>query len=380
MNPRDPAELPAPVEALLAAWPVPERTDAEWEASARAILARLREPAGRVSGDAAATAGLDDAALLAAPLPREANEPEAWAADRRSSPRLPAGTTPHPLPTGTERSLAELARSRVAEPDRERRLEVARQSLDHVARARSRGEFADQVARTAEARSGDRTSQPSPPARRERLAPSLLFAGAGLLAAAAAILLWVQVARREPPASVAPVVVAAVSATPASRAAPAPPLADEEPVARLEDLPPSAGERTEAGRAPHPTRASQTGAPVPPGHAGVAIASAAPAEPDEFDTKLQHAEGRSTPLAPTTGEAIAALAPGLGQAKLCVAGHTEPSVAVITFGSDGTVSSVAVSGPAAGTPAGSCIEAAFRSARVVPFAKPSFTVSYPVRP
>jgi len=377
MNPRDPVELPASVEALLTAWPVPERTDAEWEASARAIATRLREPAGRVSGDDAAATELDDATLLAAPLPREAGEPEAWTADRRSPPRPAAA---HPSPAGAERSLAELARSRIAEPDRERRLEVARQSLDHVARARSRGEFADQVARTAEARSGDRTSRPGPPARRERPSPSVLFASAGLLAAAAAVLLWVQVARREPPASVAPVVMAAASARPAARAAPPPPLADEEPVARLEDLPPSAGERTVTERAPRPTRARSTGAPAPSSDDKVASASAAPAEPDEFDTQLQHAEGRSTPLAPTTGEAIAALAPGLGQAKLCVAGHTEPSVAVITFGSNGTVSSVAVSGPAAGTPAGSCIEAAFRNARVVPFAKPSFTVSYPVRP
>jgi len=284
------------------------------------------------------------------------------------------------VPAGTERSLADLARSRIAEPDREQRLEVARQSLDHVARARSRGEFADQVARTAEARSGDRSSQPSLPARRERDSLSTVFAAMGILAAAASILVLVQVARRAPPTSVQPVVVAASSAMPSPPAAVASLAADEEPVARLEDLPPSA-DRTGPAAAARASRPGTGAATSPRLTAGTAVASAAPAVPDEFDTKLQHAEGgRSTPLAPTTGEAIAALAPGLGQARRCVAGHTEPSVAVITFGSDGTVSSVAVSGPAAGTPAGACIESAFRSARVVPFAKPSFTVSYPVRP
>ncbi len=387
MTQRDPAELPAAVEALLTAWPVPERSDEAWAASAAAIAARLRGAAEAVAregaGADASTPGtdapkLDDAALLAEPLPREADEPEVFAADRCSSPRLAAAATPRPLPTATaERSLAQLARSRVAESDRERRLEVARQSLDHVARARSRGEFADQVARTAEARSGDRSSQPSLPARRDRLGMSTLFAAMGMLAAAASILVLVQVVRRSPPKSVEPVVVAASSAKPSPPATS--PAADEEPVARLEDLPANA-DRASPGTAPRPSRPSAGAATAPRLAVGTAVASAAPAEPDEFDTKLQHAEGRSTPLAPTTGEAIAALAPGLGQAKRCVTGHTEPSVAVITFSSDGTVSSVAVSGPAAGTPAGSCIESAFKGARVVPFAKPSFTVSYPVRP
>lgn len=380
MTQRDPAELPAAVEALLTAWPVPERSDEAWAASAAAIAARLRGAAGAgADGSTPATdaPALDDAALLAEPLPREADEPEVFAADRRSSPRLAAAATPRPAPAGTERSLAELARSRVAESDRERRLEVARQSLDHVARARSRGEFADQVARTAEARSSDRSSQPSLPARRDRLAMSTLFAAMGMLAAAASILVLVQVVRRSPPTSVEPVVVAASSAKPSPPVTS--PATDEEPVARLEDLPANA-DRASPGTAPRPSRPSAGAATAPRLAVGPAVASAAPAEPDEFDTKLQHAEGRSTPLAPTTGEAIAALAPGLGQAKRCVTGHTEPSVAVITFSSDGTVSSVAVSGPAAGTPAGSCIESAFKGARVVPFAKPSFTVSYPVRP
>jgi hypothetical protein len=70
----------------------------------------------------------------------------------------------------------------------------------------------------------------------------------------------------------------------------------------------------------------------------------------------------------------------LGGARACVAGQDAPSSATVTFGSDGRVQSVGVSGPAAGTPAEACIKAALSKARVQPFARPSFTVSTPVRP
>ncbi|MCA9630792.1 MAG: hypothetical protein KC766_24150, partial [Myxococcales bacterium] len=57
-----------------------------------------------------------------------------------------------------------------------------------------------------------------------------------------------------------------------------------------------------------------------------------------------------------------------------------PSNATIAFGSNGKVQSVAISGPAAGTAAESCIRSALSGARVAPFAKPTFTVRVPIRP
>ncbi|MBN2192506.1 MAG: hypothetical protein JW751_06785 [Polyangiaceae bacterium] len=430
MTEHEPDQLPAPFEALLAAWPVADRTDEEWDRSARCVLSRLggtRAPSPADVEQAAndlvrvRDAHLDDDALLAPPLPREPKEPVDWSGpraaagarnpehhdpvepsngaakttgrdgveDRRSSPRLLA--TAARRPSSPDLSLAELARSKVAESDRERRILVAKQSLDHVARARSRGEIADTIARTAEARGGERPSQVTPIPQRRRGWSLRLVGGTavGLLATAAAVLLLHQRVQHPPVATTAVLVAASGAATadpataapkpvasqPALRTAPA---GEEELVAKLDDLPPAATETIQD--APIRTGKPMAAARAAAGPPASLEARVAPTEEDEFDTRLQHAEGRSTPLAPTTGEAIAALAPSLSAAKLCVAGHTDPSTAVITFGSDGTVSTVSVSGPAAATPAGSCIEAAFKSARVAPFAKPSFSVSYPVRP
>jgi hypothetical protein len=83
---------------------------------------------------------------------------------------------------------------------------------------------------------------------------------------------------------------------------------------------------------------------------------------------------------PSAGAAQAAVGSVLGAARTCIAGHPQPSTAQIVFGSDGQVSSVAVGGPAAGTPAAACIESSLKKARVQPFAAPSFSLSVTVRP
>jgi hypothetical protein len=83
---------------------------------------------------------------------------------------------------------------------------------------------------------------------------------------------------------------------------------------------------------------------------------------------------------PSAGAAQAAVGAVLGAARACVSGHPQPSSAQIVFGSDGQVQNVAVSGPAAGTPAASCIEAALKKARVQPFAASSFSLGVTVRP
>ncbi|MCC6901635.1 MAG: hypothetical protein IT377_21870, partial [Polyangiaceae bacterium] len=76
----------------------------------------------------------------------------------------------------------------------------------------------------------------------------------------------------------------------------------------------------------------------------------------------------------------AAIGSVMGSARACVAGPDEASRATLTFGSDGRVQSVAVSGKAAGTPAEACIKAALGKARVQPFARPSFSVGTTIRP
>jgi hypothetical protein len=52
----------------------------------------------------------------------------------------------------------------------------------------------------------------------------------------------------------------------------------------------------------------------------------------------------------------------------------------VTFGSDGKVQSVTVSGPAVGTPAEACIKDALQKASVGPFSRPSHNVSITIRP
>ena len=66
--------------------------------------------------------------------------------------------------------------------------------------------------------------------------------------------------------------------------------------------------------------------------------------------------------------------------KSCVADQDEPSRASLTFGSDGHVRGVTVSGPAAGTPAEACIRTALQKATVAPFSRPTFVVGLTLRP
>lgn len=95
--------------------------------------------------------------------------------------------------------------------------------------------------------------------------------------------------------------------------------------------------------------------------------------------ELSHGSG-GLPDRPSSGAVQAAVGSVLGAARSCLAGQLEPSNARVLFVSDGSVQSVQISGPAAGTPAASCIESAFKKARVQPFAAPSFSFGTKVRP
>ena len=88
----------------------------------------------------------------------------------------------------------------------------------------------------------------------------------------------------------------------------------------------------------------------------------------------------SVPTTPSQGQVQSALAAVRGAARGCVAGMEAPSRASVTFGPNGSVTGVSVSGAASGKPAASCIQSALRNARVPPFTKSSFTVGLSLRP
>jgi hypothetical protein len=113
-----------------------------------------------------------------------------------------------------------------------------------------------------------------------------------------------------------------------------------------------------------------------------AVAKAAAEKKDDEAAKQMKpaATAGDLPDKPSTGAVQAAIGSVMGSARACVAGQGEDSRASISFGSDGRVKSVGVSGKAAGTPAEACIRAALSKARVQPFARPSFSVGATIRP
>ncbi len=88
----------------------------------------------------------------------------------------------------------------------------------------------------------------------------------------------------------------------------------------------------------------------------------------------------SIPDSPSQGAVQGAVGAQMPAAKACVKGQTDASRATLSFGSDGAVKSVNVSGPAAGTPAEGCIKRALSRVSVGPFQRPTFSVGVSVRP
>jgi hypothetical protein len=70
----------------------------------------------------------------------------------------------------------------------------------------------------------------------------------------------------------------------------------------------------------------------------------------------------------------------LPAARYCLGPDDPVSRATITFKSDGSVQNIAVTGNAAGQPAEGCIRSRLMTARVPPFASPTFTWTVTVRP
>lgn len=75
--------------------------------------------------------------------------------------------------------------------------------------------------------------------------------------------------------------------------------------------------------------------------------------------------------------AVTAVGPAVAA---CAAGHHGAVRALIVFdGPSGSVRTVTLAGPDVGTPISACMERAIRAARVPPFTRDSFEVSYPFR-
>ena len=86
------------------------------------------------------------------------------------------------------------------------------------------------------------------------------------------------------------------------------------------------------------------------------------------------------PIKPAMGAVQGAVGTVLPATRYCLGPDDAVSHATITFKSDGSAQSVAVSGPAAGQPAEACIRSRLMTARVPPFSSPTFTWTVTVRP
>jgi hypothetical protein len=395
---RSAADLGANAEALLHSFPLPER---DWESDARAIEARLSER------------GAVDEQLLAAPLPGEPGEP--------SSPS--ATTTPLANSGVRTQSLAELARRSVEKKQAGAR-EMARASLAIAAGQRPSAEEARALHEAVSSRAAVAAPPPPPsvtsavvasarplpaPANPTPAAASpwpKLALGLPLLALAAAAVLWL---RR--PVEPAPLVTNALpsasnEAKPEAAATTTPlaPVAQEPNSLQGVDpstLPGEAAAKPNEGvhakaAAVVAAVASARGIPAHGSAEKIVLddeaqpapvaAAAAPEKPVEKtlppDPALRPADssGGEVPVRPSTGAVQAALGSVMSGARHCVAGDDGPSSAVVSFGSDGHVQSVSVSGPAAGKAAGACIQAQLSRARVQPFAASNFSVNATIRP
>jgi hypothetical protein len=170
------------------------------------------------------------------------------------------------------------------------------------------------------------------------------------------------------------VATAATPATPKKAAGPRA-MAKAEPSDKIDpklvakDLPPAPGPtgaladaiKQSAAPTPAPTPASQDTAPAP-----------APNDP-------AIAAG-SVPQKPSQGAVTGAVGAALPAARACLKPDEPVSRAAITFGSNGNVASVVVTGNAVGKPAEACIKAALGKAKVPAFAMPTYSANVTVRP
>jgi hypothetical protein len=410
------ADLGPNVEALLSGFPFAER---DWHEDVLAVEARL----------ASVERGSSSPALLEAPLPAEPGEP-ITAASATATPLVNSGVR--------TQSLAELARRSVENKQASER-EVARATLALAAQPRARAEevqalreamnrrmpAAVSTASSGEAATANADSSTTPNAAlspessalaRPNAPPSLgkravvwprVAVASGLVALAAVWLIWIRqsadpepliTAVVSPPSDVATTngAINPASTAPALQGVPSGVDPSTLPEVASSAVLPASDKLAKSERGAAATRSTAEAASSAPSAEKIVLeddgASAAPvavaaaeqpvAKTLPPDPALRPADstGGALPAKPSTGAVQAALGAVMSGARHCVAGDDGPSSAVVVFASDGHVQSVAVSGPAAGKSAGSCIEAQLGRARVQPFAASNFSVSATVRP
>jgi hypothetical protein len=86
------------------------------------------------------------------------------------------------------------------------------------------------------------------------------------------------------------------------------------------------------------------------------------------------------PAKPSLGAVQGAVGAVMPATRYCLGPDDPVAQATITFQSDGSAQTVAVSGSAAGQPAEACIRSRLMGARVAPFSNPTFTWTVTVRP
>jgi hypothetical protein len=424
---READRLPEQTEALLDGWPAPSRSALEWEDLANATVARIRETEVGSTGDD----------LLAPPLPKEESEGELSSGKPASTPEpmdepgllaiAKAAVSPD---AGEDAKDIVRAGLRAAEYSRQShppapptRAAGQRRGTPSSA-AGLQGHMPKSSARPVEAvHAAQARSELPASAKREgdKMGPGVIVAGSMLaLAAAVALYVGIHTSRGETPvatshesAQASPAPVSPVEESPLASAAPA----DKPRMLALDDLKPTESEpaQKEPGKVVVPSATSpmslalnnqeekpsatsarsapaKKAAPPDLGNAQAAPAQGQKAanglvlkETEEATTEgaaeqPAAAEKQALPSRPSVGAIQGAVGSVMAGARSCLAGQETGSKATVTFGADGHVKSVGVAGPAAGTPAESCVRSALMGARVPPFSEPEYSASFTVRP
>lgn len=434
--------IDAKLDGWLADWPAPERDDESWESFGGRLQDRLAELSigqgeeawllsplpvepgepGEQASIASGGARMSDADAdqpspkkkslkdfaqrvsvappvadaTQSPVPKATDSPLPTSGPRASSPSLRASSP----------SLRASSASFVSRPEEARDSDSGIVDLNAV--RKSAESTPDTGAQPAEAGlfDDDQKVAVAAPAKKSSLLP---IAGGGLVAAlalAAAVFVVVRGQSANEPASIA--MPAAPLATATSEVANSPvPAASglsAESLGLASDSE-KAAQPAAAGAPPsddeakaRASKASQDGAendeskkdkgdkdaPADPNDLAGAMATAVGDTDKKSEQKDKPAgpavDPGAIPEIPSQGAIQGAIGSVKGAAKGCVAGLDDASRASITFRSDGSVSSVSVSGAAAGKPAAACIQSALKGARVGPFKRSSFTVGVTLRP
>ena len=182
--------------------------------------------------------------------------------------------------------------------------------------------------------------------------------------------------------------VAAAAAAPAPAAAEAAPTPGAGAAAiaaamAAEGVPAAAPQPAPVAAPPVAKAAPAPAAPEPTGLAGAikkAVGPTGPAPEAEKAAPPPPPVRGDIPELPAQGAIQGALGGPRAAAKNCIVGQEAPSRATIVFAPTGSVQTVTVSGPAAGTPAEACIKTALSKAAVGPFKHASFSVSTTISP